>query len=141
MNLQKFLMANTSSTAFTHTGLKGGKYWIPDDKLDQFYDLYSEWILDGKPAFLVEKNTRIGSLRVDFDFVYESGVKTHQHTREQVISFCKAYMAQVGEYLELPETVDLYIMEKRKPTFDEKRNRMKSGIHIVVPGLSTTTAS
>jgi P4 family phage/plasmid primase-like protien len=140
MNLQRFLMANNSTTVFTHTGLKGGKYWIPDDKLDQFYDLYSEWLLDGKPAFLVEKNTKIGSLRVDFDFVYEPVVKTHQHTREQVVSFCKAYMTQVAEYLELPETVDLYIMEKRKPTFDEKRNRMKSGIHIVVPSLGTTSA-
>ncbi len=40
MNLQKFLMANTSSTAFTHTGLKGGKYWIPDDKLESTLILF-----------------------------------------------------------------------------------------------------
>ena len=53
MNLQKFLVNAQSTTQFTHTGLKGGKYWIPDDKVDQFYDLYSEWILDGHPAFLV----------------------------------------------------------------------------------------
>jgi P4 family phage/plasmid primase-like protien len=139
MNLQKFLVNAQSTTQFTHTGLKGGKYWIPDDKVDQFYDLYSEWILDGHPAFLVEKNTEIGSLRIDFDFIYTSDIKTHQHTREQVIKFCKDYMLQIKEYLEIPENVDIYIMEKRKPTFDEKKNRMKSGIHIVIPSICTTS--
>ena len=139
MNLHRFLNANTSTSQFTHTGLKGGKYWIPDDKIDQFYDLYSEWIQDGRPAFLVEKNTKIGSLRVDFDFIYDPVIKTHQHTREQVVNFCKSYMEQISEYLEIPKSVDLFIMEKRKPTFDEKGNRMKSGIHIVVPDVCTTT--
>jgi P4 family phage/plasmid primase-like protien len=139
MNLPKFLSANTTTTQFTHTGLKGGKYWIPEDKIDQFYDLYSEWILDGKLVHLVEKNTKIGSLRIDFDFIYEPSVKTHQHTQEQVVAFCKAYMKEVSDYLQIPENVELFVMEKRKPTFDEKHNRMKSGIHIVVPQICTTT--
>ena len=140
MSLPKFLMANSSTTVFTHTGLKGGKYFMPDDKIDQFYDLYAEWILDGKSCHLVEKNTKISCPRIDFDFIYEPTVKTHQHTRDQVQSFCRAYMEQLAEYLVLPESVDLFIMEKRKPTFDEKGNRMKSGIHIVLPDLATTTS-
>ena len=139
MTLPKFLNANTSTTQFTHTGLKGGKYWIPEDKQDQFYDLYAEWILDGKMVHLVEKNTKIGSLRIDFDFIYEPSVKTHQHTQQQVVEFTKAYMKEVSEYLVIPENVEIYVMEKRKPTHDEKNNRMKSGIHIVIPSISTST--
>lgn len=139
MTLPKFLSANTSTTQFTHTGLKGGKYWIPEDKQDQFYDLYAEWLLDGKLVHLVEKNTKIGSLRIDFDFIYDPAVKTHQHTQEQVVEFTKAYMKEVSEYLVIPENVEIYVMEKRKPTHDEKNNRMKSGIHIVIPSISTST--
>lgn len=139
MTLPKFLNANTSTTQFTHTGLKGGKYWIPEDKQDQFYDLYAEWLLDGKLVHLVEKNTKIGSLRIDFDFIYDPSVKTHQHTQQQVVEFTKAYMKEVAEYLVIPENVEIYVMEKRKPTHDEKNNRMKSGIHIVIPSISTST--
>lgn len=139
MTLPKFLSANTSTTQFTHTGLKGGKYWIPEDKQDQFYDLYAEWLLDGKLVHLVEKNTKIGSLRIDFDFIYDPAVKTHQHTQQQVVEFTKAYMKEVSEYLVIPENVEIYVMEKRKPTHDEKNNRMKSGIHIVIPSISTST--
>ena len=106
MTLPKFLSANTSTTQFTHTGLKGGKYWIPEDKQDQFYDLYAEWLLDGKLVHLVEKNTKIGSLRIDFDFIYDPAVKTHQHTQQQVLEFTKAYMKEVSEYLVIPENVD-----------------------------------
>jgi len=48
-------------------------------------------------------------------------------------------MKEVSEYLVIPENVEIYVMEKRKPTHDEKNNRMKSGIHIVIPSISTST--
>jgi P4 family phage/plasmid primase-like protien len=138
MSLREFLNANKSDGVFTHTGLKGGKFFIKDEDHIRFYDLYTESILDGDHVHLVEKNTQIGSLRVDFDFIYKPDVTAHQHTREQVVNFCKAYMDAVAEYLELPAKVELFVMEKRKPTLDVKGNRMKSGIHIVVPDVCTT---
>ena len=139
MTLRDFLAANKSDSVFTHTGLKGGKFFIKDEDLPRFYDLYTESILDGDHVHLVEKNTQIGSLRVDFDFIYKPDVLTHQHTREQVVNFCKAYMDNVAEYLQVPPKVEIFVMEKRKPTLDVKGNRMKSGIHIVVPDIATTS--
>ena len=130
MSLREFLAANKSDSVFTHTGVKGGKFFIKDEDLNRFYDLYAEAILDGDHLHLVEKNTHIGSLRVDFDFIYKPDVTAHQHTRDQVVNFCKAYMDAVSEYLQLPPKVEIYIMEKRKPTLDVKGNRMKSGIHM-----------
>jgi P4 family phage/plasmid primase-like protien len=139
MSLRDFLAANKSDSVFTHTGLKGGKFFIKDEDLARFYDLYTESILDGDHVHLVEKNTQIGALRVDFDFIYKPDITTHQHTRDQVVNFCKAYMDAVAEYVQLPPKVEVFIMEKRKPTLDVKGNRMKSGIHMVIPEVCTTT--
>jgi P4 family phage/plasmid primase-like protien len=123
---------------WTHTSLAGGSYFINEDDLDKFYECYVESILDQEKAYLTEKSTPIGPLRIDFDFIYgDDTIKQHLHTRDQVLSFTKAYMKSIGEYLEMPASVDIYVMEKRKPTYDTKKARVKSGIHIVVPDLCT----
>ncbi len=137
ISLQQFLDNHKADGVWTHTSLKGGKYFIPDEHKDQFYELYVESIRDQEKQYIVEKSTDIGPLRVDFDFIYGTDVTKHLHTREQVLSFCKAYMDEIKQYLVLPENTDLFIMEKRKPTLDTKKNKMKSGIHIVVPSVCT----
>ena len=137
LTLHKFLEDNKADGVLTHTSMAGGKYYISDDKLDVFYDLYVESILNGDKQYLVEKPRDIGPLRIDFDFVYDGVVKTHQHTQEQVVAFSEAYIKAVGQYVQLPAIVDMHIMEKRKPTYEVKGNRTKSGIHIVVPNVLT----
>lgn len=137
ITLHKFLEDNKSETVVTHTSMKGGKYFIPDDKLDQFYELYVESILNDNVHYLVEKPTAIGPLRVDLDFIYDGVVEKHQHTQEQTVSFVKAYIDAVGQYVKLPDVFDVYVMEKRKPTYEKKNNRSKSGIHLVVPEVCT----
>lgn len=137
MTLQQFLDNHKADGLWTHTSLKGGKYFIPDEHKDQFYDLYVESITDQEKQYLTEKTTDIGPLRVDFDFIYGNDVTKHLHNQEQVLSFCKAYFTEVGQYLQLSEVTDMHIMEKRKPTLDTKKNKMKSGIHIVVPSVCT----
>jgi P4 family phage/plasmid primase-like protien len=136
-NLREFLDNHKADTLWTHTSLAGGKYFIPQDDMGKFYDLYVESILDQEKQYLVEKTTDIGPLRIDFDFIYSMEIKTHQHTRDQTLGFVKAYLSEVSEYLEIPEDTKVFIMEKRKPTLDSKKNRMKSGIHIVVPDICT----
>jgi P4 family phage/plasmid primase-like protien len=117
--------------------MKGGKYFIPQEEMDEFYKLYVNVILDNKQLYLTEKPREIGPLRIDLDFIYDIKTDKHLHTQEQVINFTKAYMEAMKEYLNLPAQSDVYVMEKRRPTFDEKKNRYKSGIHIVVPNVCT----
>jgi P4 family phage/plasmid primase-like protien len=136
-SLHDFLEAHKADGIWTHTSLKGGKYFIPDDHKDNFYELYVESIRDQEKQYLTEKSSDIGPLRVDFDFVYGTDVRKHLHTQDQVMAFCKAYMDEITQYLQIDKPVSLYVMEKRKPTLDTKKNRMKSGIHIVVPDVST----
>jgi P4 family phage/plasmid primase-like protien len=103
----------------------------------EFYKLYVNVILDNKPLYLTEKPREVGPLRVDLDFIYDMKTDKHLHTQKQVVAFVDAYMVEMKEYLKLPDQVDVYVMEKRRPTFDEKKNRYKSGIHIVVPSVCT----
>jgi len=138
-NLRDFLNANKGDSAYTHLSLSGGKYFIKQEDMNLFYDLYMEAILDGETPHLVEKNTNpIGALRIDFDFIYDTDIKTHQHTKEQITSFLEAYMDEVSQRLKIPAKVEIFVMEKRRPTHDKERNRMKSGIHFVVPNVNTT---
>ena len=137
LTLQRFLENHKADGLWTHTSLKGGKYFIPDEHKDQFYALYVEEIINQEKQYLTEKSSEIGPLRVDFDFIYGNEVTKHLHTQPQVVSFCQAYMTEVSQYLDIKGKIQLFIMEKRKPTLDTKKNRMKSGIHIVVPNVCT----
>jgi P4 family phage/plasmid primase-like protien len=135
--LREFLDNHKADGIWTHTSLAGGSYFIPEDDLPRFYELYIETITDQEKLYLTEKSSDIGPLRIDFDFVYSREVEKHLHTRDQVTSFIGAYMTEIKQYLELPPSVQLYVMEKRKPTLDSKKNVKKSGIHIVVPSVCT----
>lgn len=137
--LRAFLDSHKTDSAITHTSMKGGKYFIPDDKLDQFYSLYvdSHNDRDYHEFYLTEKPTTIGPLRIDLDFIYDGVVDEHKHSREQTVAFVKAYIGTVSQYVQIPAEFDVYVMEKRKPTYEKKGNRTKSGIHLVVPGVCT----
>jgi P4 family phage/plasmid primase-like protien len=136
-SLREFLDAHKTDGNSTHTSMNGGNYFIGDDHLDQFYDLYVESILDGEKQFITEKSTNIGSSRVDFDFLYEKDVTKHLHTPEQVKAFTHAYLTAMKEFVVMPEIVEVYVMEKRKPTYSVKKKLMKSGIHLETPQLKT----
>lgn len=135
--LQSFLENHRGDGVISHTSMDKGKFFIPEDEMTEFYDLYLEAINDGCHLYLTEKPCEVGPLRVDLDFIYEQKTDKHLHTRDQVINFVKAYMDCMKEFLVLPETTQVYVMEKRKPTFDEKKQRCKSGIHVVVPTICT----
>jgi hypothetical protein len=55
MSLQQFLDKHKADGLHTHTSLKGGKYFIPDEHKNQFYDLYVEEIINQEKQYLVER--------------------------------------------------------------------------------------
>lgn len=134
-SLREFLESHKTDGASSHTSMNGGNYFIGEDDLDQFYELYSESILDGEKQFITEKSTAIGPCRIDFDFLYEKDVTKHLHTTDEVKAFSRAYLLAIGEFVTIPENTHVYIMEKRKPTYSIKKKLMKSGIHILIPEL------
>ncbi len=135
--LQTFLDNHRGDGVISHTSMDKGKYFIPEDEVAEFYDLYVKAVLDDNRLYLTEKPREIGPLRIDLDFIYEQKTERHLHTQDQVVAFAKAYMDSMKEFLNLPDVTNVYVMEKRRPTFDSKKQRFKSGIHIVVPDICT----
>ena len=124
---------------FTHRALtqKHTGYFIDETDYATFLKLYCDDLADMIPQYLTERGTPIGQLRIDLDFKYEGNVRENLHTQDQVIAFAKEYMAQVKELLDVPESVELYVLEKSKPTYDKAKNISSSGVHIQVPCLKT----
>lgn len=127
-----------SGKPFTHWSFENREKWFVDsDDMDEFFKLYCEDIRRCVPRYLTEKQTPIGQMRVDLDFKYDGKVAEHKHTLEQIKSFVKAYMTETKRFIQVPETVEIYVLEKGYPTFDPIKKISSSGIHIQVPALKT----
>lgn len=113
------------------------KWWVDADDMQTFYKLYFQDLDNNQQLFFTERSTPVGQLRVDLDFKYDGRVEAHKHTREQVMKFTEAYMAEVKRYLEVPDYVEVFVLEKDYPTFDPTKKVSSSGIHIQVPALKT----
>lgn len=130
-----------SGKPYTHIDYgKKTKWYIDDDDLPRFLELYCSEVKH-KSQYITERQTRIGHLRVDLDFKYEGEVEEHKHTQEQVINFVRAYMEQVSKYLVIPNTAEVYVLEKDYPTPQKKDGAVfsKSGLHIQIPTIKTHT--
>ena len=54
MNKKYLSQYSTNSNNYTHLNLNGGKYNIPDSKLDQFYEKYINSVNNNEKIHLVE---------------------------------------------------------------------------------------
>ncbi len=128
-----------SGQPFTHRALtsKHQGYFINEDDYDKFLDLYCEELGNTIPQYLTERGTAIGQLRIDLDFKYKGEARKNLHTQSQVVAFVEAYIKEVKKYLTVPDTVQLYILEKSRPTYDKSKDISSSGVHIQVPCLKT----
>jgi P4 family phage/plasmid primase-like protien len=115
-----------------------GKYFIGDDELDTFYALYQDYIeVERKNIWLIEAPTQLGPMRVDLDFTYENEIIKNQHTIDQITQFCKLYVATLRTFVEVPAEIDVYVMEKKRPTL--KKGGLKAGgVHIMIPSIRST---
>lgn len=128
----------TQGDAHTHTtaGSAPGKYFIGEDDLQEFYELYYDYVeVHRNKIWLIEAPTPLGICRVDLDLLYEAGTTTNLHTRDQVTTFVREYVDTLKRYLTFADDVKVYVMEKKKPVI--KRDGAAGGIHIMIPKLKT----
>ena len=49
----------------------------------------------------------------------------------------KEYIDEIDKYVVVPDTTEIYVMEKEKPVYMEKKNIVKDGVHIMITNIVT----
>ena len=150
---QNFLKARRigkSGKAITHVmmpceGLYPDKYCIPSEDIEDFFNLYCDEIVAGNKVSMIEKHLKFSPIVVDFDFRYTKESKNEANLRIYTKEFVKECISVlykiIGKYIDV-ETLSIdhnycYITEKPAPTFDEKANVWKDGLHLMFPNIVT----
>ena len=114
----------------TKLNVFGGCYFIPLEKMDEFYGLYKKTVFtDKKEAYLTEKQLDEGPLLIDIDFRYDISIEERQHTKEHVAKLVHAIMRGIGKIKMVTKPVECYVMEKNKVNLLE--DKTKDGIHLL----------
>ena len=84
MKLDGFLdiykVPNNSDKIVTHTSMNGGKWHIPENKLNSFYKKVVKYVIQKKNNMqLVEKMGEFHPLLFDIDLKYTKKIDTHQY--------------------------------------------------------------
>jgi len=128
MQLDKFLERyKTTNNEFTHISLLNGKYNIPDNKVDKFYEILSET----KDYYLVERHLdNRSNLIIDID------LKRHENKREITEEIIYKIISTINKilncvFINYDKTV--YILQRE--SLYKKDGVYKDGIHIIYPEI------
>jgi len=113
-------------------GIYGGKYSVPDEKYEEFMEMYFNWVfVAGNDEYMTEKQLEKGPIYIDLDFRYDTSITSRQHTKDHNIDIVMRYMDCVKELIDIDNTpIDVYVMEKDEVNCLE--NKTKDGIHILI---------
>ncbi len=120
----------------THTifAKPGGKLNVPDDKNDEFIDLYSD-CLGASNLHIVERPKTIGPFLLDIDF--NTSINKRQYTNTHIEGIIKIANEVICELYEGDEIMTRsFVMEKQTPT--KKNSEFKDGFHILYPYLAAS---
>jgi P4 family phage/plasmid primase-like protien len=123
---------------FTHTSIikPTGAFYIPSDKIDNFYRIYKKGLKSNDDLYLTEKHRDISPFLIDLDFRFEKELKLERkYSDDDILNIIKLYVKYIYEYVDTPKEFDIYIMEKPYPVID--KDIVKDGLHIVIPDIVT----
>jgi P4 family phage/plasmid primase-like protien len=132
---------SVKDSSFTHTSITSpaGSYYIQTDCSNEFYKLYKNILREGNvPLYFTEKHRDISPVLIDFDFRFAIDTTERQYNLNHVRAIVKRYSEEIRKYIELKEDLQVYVMEKSKPSVVESKNVVKDGIHIVISNVVTT---
>ena len=130
MLLNNFLEKyRTTTSDFTHISLLNGKYNIPDNKIDTFYDILS----NTDEYYLVERHLEDKSnLIIDIDIKQTTNErKITDKIIEKIIEIINKIIDHVYVYINNDKTV--YILQREG--LYKKDNIYKDGLHIIYPEI------
>lgn len=137
--LKKFVVSEKGAPVnYTKIGDKdlnvyGNKYFIPEDKTNEFYKAYKKHVFrDKKQAYLTEKQHEVGKIVIDLDFRYDVSVDERQHTKDHVSDFVIMVFEGVNELFHniVNKNIEFYVFEK--DNVNPCEDVTKDGIHIIM---------
>ena len=120
---------------FTHTSMQPpGCYYIPGEKLEQFYNIYSKTILKNSLT-ITEKHRDISPILIDFDFRQSDIIC--RYTKSQIIEISYTLIDFIKDYVDIPNTIEIFILSKPPRECEKSKGCFKDGIHIIIPSIVT----
>ena len=135
LNIMKSIKAST----FTHTSITepAGSYYLRYDDMVKFNDLYKIGMKNGCDLYLTEKHRDISPILIDFDLRFEKDVVDRQYSIDLMKTIVKEYINEIDKYVVVPDTAEIYVMEKENPVYVEKKDLVKDGVHIMITNIVT----
>ena len=135
--MKKHLTYETQDATHTKIGSRehyvfGGKYNIPPEDLDEFYELYYNHIFNNNnPGYYTEKQNN-DIVAIDLDFRYKIDITTRQHTSKMTMDFIKLIADAIKNICNIQENTEIpfYITERDECVVE--KNITKDGIHIII---------
>lgn len=122
---------------FTHTSLGQpfGRFYIPHDHQQTFYNAYKAALRNGLDIHMTEKHRHISPVCIDLDFRFNMNQAQRQYNTVHLENFIKMYVSALKDWVVLPNAVTIYIMEKSSPRV--VGDIVKDGVHIMIPDIIT----
>ena len=147
--LDAFLKAHQAGKKdITHTSMTGGKYHIPDKRLQEFNDLFAKAVFANKEQHcIVERHGESGPIVVDLDIEFSAQQlpnSKHIYTNDIIHDFIHTLVGIVHSMLKIGNERKknlLYVFEKPEATLKntvDGKSIYKDGIHIMMPNVITS---
>ncbi len=122
----------------THTafGPPYGKFNIPEDSMDDFFELYGNVMQTGCDLHIVERPKKVGPLLIDIDYhlAYKHDERLYKDSNIKYVIGC--INSVIRKYYKWSgDVMTSFVFEKDKPSETDKKE-WKDGFHIVYPYIA-----
>ena len=117
------------------SGIYGGNYHIPDDKYEQFLNIYYRDVLSKNGSeYLTERQLDVGCIAVDLDLKYGMDIEQRPHTTEHIQDLVECYLDIIKSIFILDENkkIPVYVFEKPSINTLADKKIVKDGIHMII---------
>jgi P4 family phage/plasmid primase-like protien len=125
---------------YTHTlmGEPYGAFFIPDSKMERFYNLFNKARRFGNQnetyISMTEAHTDFGPVVIDLDFKQAMENRERYYDNKLITKLVKTYNNCLRKYIDVPyEKMQAFVFEKPSPSV--RRGQVCDGLHIEYPEL------
>ena len=120
----------------THTcyGKPYGSYHIPDNEYNKFLILYKKIACKKDDLHIIERHNgkNVGPLIIDIDYWVKGKHKERKYRQDHIETLISISTKIINKYLKVKKNdIEILVMEKKKPSYDKKKNQYKDGFHLV----------